>query len=236
MKLLFTVISFLALSLLSGCSTVTEEAGLKEIADFYGGSVFLKKGANISTTATEPQGSYLEIALNRTGISTYYRDLQIPASNCAFLVYKNLRPRQRTDYNYFKVIVQDSTASHTYTFSPADLELATQSLKNLNNLMFSLQGEDFPTVASKLDPAATGTMSSDSVTANLRRISQKLAPFSNYQVQGFEVDKAPLAGKAIPIVRFALSITREQKSTIPLLAFLNPAPHTQRFLCGLRIP
>lgn len=236
MKLLLTVISFLAFSLLSGCSTVTEEAGLKAIADFYGGSVFLKKGANISTTATEPQGSYLEVALTRTGISTYYRDLQIPASNCAFLVYKNLRPRQRTDYGYFKVIIQDSTTSHTYTFSPADLELATQSIKNLNDLMFNLQGEDFSAVVGKLDPAATGTMSGDSVAANLQRISQKLAPFSGYQVQGFEIEKAPLAGKVTPIVRFALSVAREQKGTVPLLAFLNPAPHTQRYLCGLRIP
>ena len=102
--------------------------------------------------------------------------------------------------------------------------------------MFSLQGEDFSAVVSKLDPAAIGTMSGDSVTANLRRVSQELAPFSSYQVQGFEVEKVPLAGKVIHIVRFALSIAREQKSTIPLLAFLNPAPHNQRFLCGLRIP
>jgi hypothetical protein len=236
MKILLTVISFLGLSFLASCSTVTEEAGFKEIADFYGGSVFLKKGANISTTATEPQGSYLEIDLNRTGISKYYRDLQIPASNCALLIYKNLRPRQRTDYSYFKVVIQDSTASHTYTFSPSDLEFATQSLQNLRELMFSLQGEDFSTVTSKLDPATLGTMSRDSVAANLHRVSQELAPFSSYLVQGFGVREVPLSGKSVPMVRFALSVLREQKSPVPLLVFLNPTPHTQRFLCGLRIP
>ncbi|TVT43623.1 hypothetical protein FNT36_05940 [Hymenobacter setariae] len=236
MKILLTIISFIILGFLAGCSTVTEEAGFKEIADFYGGSVFLKKGVNISTTTTEPQGSYLEVALSTPGISKYYNDLQIPASNCAFLVYKHLRPRQRTDYSYFKVSIQDSTTSHTYTFSPADLEFATQSIGNLNELMFSLQGEDFPAITNKLDPAAIGAMSHDSVTANLHRVSQKLAPFSSYLVQGFEVKKAPLAGKLVPIVRFALSVSREQKGMIPLLVFLNPTPHTQRFLCGLRIP
>ncbi|RZJ61335.1 MAG: hypothetical protein EOO58_01940 [Hymenobacter sp.] len=236
MKIFLTVISFLSLSFLSGCSTVTEEAGFKEIADFYGGSVLLKKGANISTTATEPQGSYLEIDLNRPGISKYYRDLQIPASNCALMVYKNLRPRQRTDYSYFKVVIQDSTTSHTYTFPPTNLELATQSINNLNNLIFSLQGEDFPAVISNLDPAAVDTMSRDSVAASLRRVRQKLAPFDGYLVQGFDIKKAPLAGKSIPIVQFAISVSREQKGIIPLLIFINPAPHTQRFLCGIRIP
>jgi hypothetical protein len=236
MKILLTIISFLVLCFLSGCSTVTEEAGFKEIADFYGGSMFLKKGANISTTASEPQGSYLEIDLNRTGISKYYRDMQMPASNCALLIYKNLRPLQRTDYNYFKVVIQDSTASHTYTFSPADLEFATQSLQNLNELMFNLQGEDFSAITSKLDPAAIGTMSRDSVSANLHRVSQALAPFSSYLVQGFDIKKAPLTRKSVPIVRFAISVSREQKNTVPLLVFLNPTPHTQRFLCGLRVP
>nr|GFC06662.1 dihydrolipoamide dehydrogenase [Tanacetum cinerariifolium] len=153
----------------SGCSTVTEEAGFKEIVDFYGGSVFLKKGVNISTTATEPQGSYLEVDLNTPGISRYYSDLQIPASNCALLVYKHLRPKQRTDYSYFKIVIQDSTASHAYTFSPADLDFATQSIENLNELMFSLQGADFSAITSKLDPAAIGAINHDSVTATLRR-------------------------------------------------------------------
>ena len=236
MKVFFTVISLLALSLLSACSTVTEEAGFKKVEEFYGGSVFLKKGANVSTTATGPQGSYLEVDLNTPGISKYYGDLQVPASNCAYLVYKHLRPKQRTDYDYFKVTIQDSTASHTYTFSPADLELATQSIDSLNTLMFRLQAAEFSTIIGKLNPAALGTMSHDSAVANLRKISQQLAPFNSYLVQGFEVQKVPLAGQSVPIVRFALSVSRVQKSTVPLLVFLNPAPRTQQFLCGLRIP
>ena len=236
MKITLTIISSLILTFLSACSTITEEAGFKEVEEFYGGSVFLKKGANVSTIATGPQGSYLEVDLNTPGISKYYRDLQVPASNCAYLVYKHLRPKQRTDYDYFKVTIQDSATSHTYTFSPADLELATQSIDSLNTLMFRLQAADFSTIVNKLNPAALGTMSHDSVVANLRKISQQLAPFNSYMLQGFEVQKVLLAGQSVPIVRFALSVSRVQKTTVPLLVFLNPAPHTTQFLCGLRIP
>ena len=236
MKIRLTIISLLALGFLAACSTATEEAGLQEVAAFYGGRVFLKGGAGLSTSATEPQGSYLEVDLNKPGIGKYFSDLQLPASNCAYLVYKHLRPKQRTDYNYFRVVIQDSAASHTYTFSPADLELATQSIDNLNALMFKLQDADFPAIVGKLDPAALGAMSRDSLTANLHRISQRLAPFSSYMVQGFEVRKTPLAGKPVPIVRFALSVSRQQKSTVPLFVFLNPTPNTAQFLCGLRIP
>jgi hypothetical protein len=236
MKTILTISLFFVISLLSACSTVTEEAGFKEVSEFYGGSVSFKKGAGISTTATELQGSYLEVDLHTPGIGKYYSNLQVPASNCAYLVYKHLRPKQRSDYDYFKVVIQDSAASHTYTFSPTDLELATTSIGRLNALMFSLQADDTTAIVSKIAPPALGTTSRDSVMANLRRISRRLEPFDDYLVQGFDVRKMPLAGQVVPIVRFALSVSRVQKSTVPLLVFLNPTSHAQQFLCGLRIP
>jgi hypothetical protein len=235
MKIIITSLSCI-LSLLSACTSITEEAGFKEVANFYGGSVSFRKGTGISTTATEPQGSYLEVDLTTPGISTYYRDLQLPASNCAYLVYKHLRPKERTDYNYFRVAIQDSTSSHSYTFSPADLELATQSINNLNALLFKLQAADLSAVGNYLDPAALGTMTRDSVASNLRRIGKRLAPFDNYTVQGFEVSKTTLAGEVVPIVRFSVSVSRRQESTVPLFAYINPKPRTQQFLCGLRLP
>ncbi|MFD1874705.1 hypothetical protein [Hymenobacter bucti] len=235
MKIIYPIALLLIFSSLSACTSITEEAGFKAVADFYGGNVSMKKGTGISTTATEPQGSYLEVDLTTPGIGKYYRDMQLPASNCAYLVYKHLRPRERAGYNYFKVVIQDSAAAHSYTFSPADLELATQSIENFNMLMFKLQAADYPAVLRHLDAAALGTMSHDSVTANLRRISKGLAPFSSYLVQGFEVKQTPLAGQAIPIVRFSVSVSRVQKSTVPLFVYINPKPQTPQFLCGLRL-
>ena len=236
MKIRLTIISLLALGFLAACSTATEEAGLQEVAEFYGGRVFLKGGAGLSTSATEPQGSYLEVDLNKPGIGKYFSDLQLPASNCAYLVYKHLRPKQRTDYNYFRVVIQDSAASHTYTFSPADLELATQSIDNLNALMFKLQDADFPAIVGKLDPAALGAMSHDSLTANLHRISQRLAPFSSYMVQGFEVRKTPLAGSQCPSCALPFRYRASKKARCRFLFSSIPPPNTAQFLCGLRIP
>lgn len=203
----------------------------------YGGRTFLKKGAGIST-AGGPQGSYLEVDLATRGISKYYSDVQVPASNCAYLVYKHLTPRERTDYDYFKVNIQDSAATHTYTFLPADLELAAQAGSNLNSLLFALQGQDYSTIKAHLDPASLGALSPDSVDGKLRKITTLLAPskeYEEYKVHGFKIDKTPLAGHAVPIVRFLISVPRSPERPVLLVAYLNPKPRAQRYLCGLQL-
>ena len=237
MKRLITLVLLSFLGFLPACISSTEEAGIQEISEMYGGRTLLKKGTGVSTSGG-PQGSYLEVDLETRGISKYYDDMQLPASNCAYLVYKHLTPHERPDYNYFKVSIQDSASAHTYTFLPADLELAAKAGSNLNSLLFALQGQDYATVSAHLDPAALGTASPDSATSKLRKIMSLLAPLKEtaaYKVQGFRIEKATLAGQPVPLVGFLISVPRPPERSAILIAYLNPKPRAQRYLYGLRV-
>lgn len=237
MKRLVTLMLLAFLSFLPACLSSTEEAGMQEISEMYGGRTLFKKGTGVSTGGG-PQGSYLEVDLATRGISKYYSDMQLPASNCAYLVYKHLTPHERPDYNYFKISIQDSTSAHTYTFLPAELELADKAGRNLNSLLFALQGQDYASVSAHLDPAALGGASPDSAASRLRKIMALLAPLKETaacKVQGFKLEKATLAGQPTQLVGFLIAVPRPPERSVLLAAYLNPTPRGQRYLCGLRV-
>ncbi|MGI4871065.1 MAG: hypothetical protein ACRYFX_07790 [Janthinobacterium lividum] len=223
----------LALALLAGCSSNSEKQGVDAVTGFYGGTVRYSKGSHFSTDATEPQGEYLEVALDKPGLNRHFSDPRIPASNCAYLVYKQLAPTERQDYSYLKVTLTDSGTTHGYTYPVAGLQLATQAANLLTPLMANLQQHHYHAIANNFNPVGLRAMSPDSLTSLITRIGKEIGPITAYALQGHGIAPITLAGKPQQLVRLFVRIS-EPAPTRKLLIVVNPSQKAdEKYIYGL---
>jgi hypothetical protein len=222
------------LAFLGGCSSAAEKQALYEVSEFYSGNVNMTKGSNFSTNGEEPQGHYLAVTLNSPGLSRHYSTPQLPASNCAYLVFSNLTPPEREEYDYLKVTVSDSGSTHTYTYQKPQLQQALTAATNLRTLIFNIQSKEYSAAAANFNPAALGTLPHDSVSSILRTIGRRLNPFTEYRLHGFNLENFPIKGRPQQLVRLYISVPRQPEPDHFLTAVINPKlSDTQQFLYGL---
>ncbi len=231
-----TTFWLLALVLLAGCASPGAKQALYEISEFYGGSVRITSGRNFTTNGNEPQGHYLAVALNSPELGRHYDDLRLPASNCAYLAFNNLKPSERGSYDFVKVALQDSTGTHTYTFPQQQLKQALAAAENLRTLIFNIQGSDYLSAANNFSPDALGTMPRDSLPTIMQRIGTRLNPFTEYRVHGFALTEVPIKGKPHRLIRLYVSVPHAPEPDHFLIFVIDPElTDTQHFLYGFNL-
>ena len=233
---LTTTLWVLALGLLAGCSSPSEKQALYEISEFYGGSVRLSSGRNFLANSDELKGHYLSVALDKPSLSRHFADLRLPASNCAYLAFSNLKPTERADYDFVKVALKDSTGTHLYSFPQADLTQALAAGEDLRTLIFNIQGSDYVAAANNFNPDALGTMPRDSLTSVMYRLGTRINPFTEYRIHGFTLVREAVRGQPLPLVRLFVSVPRHPDPDHHLLFVINPAmSDAEHFLYGLNV-
>ncbi|MDJ0364007.1 hypothetical protein QMK33_02495 [Hymenobacter sp. H14-R3] len=176
----------LALFGLAGCTSDAENKALHVVEKFYGGHATYLKGSHFSANAREPQGKFLQLSLGDVDFaSTYGTDLEVPAANCAYLLYHQMTAAERTAYDYLSIKLIEGQASHTLPFSMASLALADQGVSRLTTIMAALQRQDYQYVVARLDPAAFGATSPGNMPPRLAAITQQLTPLASYQLLGY---------------------------------------------------
>ncbi|HEX8330651.1 MAG TPA: hypothetical protein VF629_24185 [Hymenobacter sp.] len=222
-------------SWLASCTSPTEKQSLEAVAQFYGGSVGFTKGANATTETAVAHGKYLEISLNASGIGKRYSDLQIPASNCAHMVYEKFSPAEQQAYDYLKVSLNDSGGAHAYTFRKTELATAAQAGLDLNAFMIDLQTEDHDKVLKAFNPEVLGAEAQAKLPEQLAKIEQSVASITDYRVEGYAPVTIELGKKEVKLVRFYLTVVHAGK-TSRLSLLINPQMHPdQPFLYGMQV-
>lgn len=93
-------------TLLSNALSITdnEDKGVKEILDFYGGYCKYAIGASASTETGKKK--YFELELSKSdAIEERAKVAQMPASNIAYLFYKNLNQEERANYDEIHTVL-----------------------------------------------------------------------------------------------------------------------------------
>jgi hypothetical protein len=240
MKLKITQLLFVSLGLLAGCSSSTEHAERidhtrpDEVTAFFGENITYSKGQH--TAANEPKSTYLEVTIHDDKLAQQYTDLSLPASNCAYLSYKNLPAAERRQYDYLKITMQGAGTAPSYTFPSSELALATQAATNLDMLMTRFKDRDYPAVINTFSPSAlTPEMRAQSLSL-LTAMEQQNGPVQQYYLEGYEPAQAQLAGKELPLVHLFVTLSHPKKAS-RLLVAINPGlPPKEQFLYGLDIP
>ncbi|WP_201978628.1 hypothetical protein [Hymenobacter rubidus] len=215
MKSLRAFFLLLSLGLMTGftaCNSPLPNApSLDALTQQYGGTAKLEKGSNTGD-ASSPQGKYLEIILSSPKLEQRYPQLKVPASNCAYVLYKKLDDSQRKEYDAIKVTLVDSTAKQDFTYPMADLALAQQAEGNLTAFMGNVKSKDYRAAGASMNPVALGTMSPDSVPGQIAKVGSVVNPIETYRVEGFEVMKLPGGNDSQHMIWFIVSVPHTAKA------------------------
>lgn len=122
--------------LLSNFVSITdnEDKGVNEILNFYGG--YCKYALGASVTNKEGKKKYFELELSKSEIlDRHAKVVQMPASNIAYLFYKNLNEeRDKYDEIQTVLIITDGEKS-VFKYSTKELQLVEKRMRIANKVV-----------------------------------------------------------------------------------------------------
>jgi hypothetical protein len=239
MTLKFTFLPLFSLAALASCAPATEPgepvayARPDEVTAFFGEDITYRKGRQ---TAAEPKGTYLEVAVHDDKLAQQYGgDLSLPASNCAYLSYKNLPAAERSQYNYLKITMQDGLTPSSFDFPAPELAQATRAAADLDTLMTLFKDRNYPAVVNTFNASAITPTMRAQLPADLATIEQKMGPVQQYYLEGYAPVQEQVAGKKQALVRLFVTLSHPQKASRALVV-VDPARRPREpFLYGLNL-
>ena len=239
MKLKATLLLLASLAALVGCSSPDEHteplehAKPEEVAAFFGEDITYSKGRHALTNDAGPKGTYLEITLHDDKLAAQYGDLSLPASNCAYLSYKNLPAAERRQYDYLKITMQDGLATPSYVFLKPELAQATQAAANLDTLMTLFKERNYQAVVNTFNPSALTPTGRTQLLTDLAALEQRVGPVQQYYLEGYA--PMPQADRKHLLMRLFVMLNHPQKATRALVV-INPRMQSrQKFLYELNM-
>ncbi len=239
MKLKVTLLFLASLAALGGCSSpdsYTEplaHSTPEEVAAFLGENITYGKGRHTLSNDEGPKGTYLEITVHDDKLAAEYDDLGLPASNCAYLSYKNMPAAERQQYDYLKITMQGGLASPSFVFLKPELAQATQAAADLDTLMTFFKERNYQAVVNTFHPSALTPTARTQLPVNLAAIEQKFGPVQQYYLEGYA--PMPQADKKNALIRLFVMLNHPQKASRALIV-INPRMHPkENFLYELNM-
>jgi hypothetical protein len=180
-------------TLLSNAVSITdnEDKGVKEILDFYGG--YCKYAIGASAWTETGKKKYLELELSKSEvIEQKAKVAQMPASNIAYLFYKNLNKEERDNYNEIHtVLIFADGEKMTFEFPSEQLELVGQRLKVVNKVVGLIKEKNFEALKPMLNDKALVSYDKNELVANLVKVDPQFGNVTEgFRPFGFRINKA----------------------------------------------
>lgn len=180
-------------SLLSNALSITdnEDKGVKEILDFYGGYCKYSIGASASTATGKKK--YFELELSKSEfIDEKAKVAQMPASNIAYLFYKNLNKEERAIYDEIHtVLIFSDGETMTFEFPSNQLELVDQRMKVVNKIVGLIKEKNFEALRPLLNDTALVNYDKEELITNITNIDPQFGNVTEgFRPFGFRINKA----------------------------------------------
>jgi hypothetical protein len=178
-------------TLLSNFVNITdnENNGIQEIIKFYGGQCKYGLGVIISTNESKKKYFKLEITGGNV-IDRYSSNSEMPASNIAYLFYRNLKDEKNNYDEIHTILIFNDGAKAINSYSKDTLEIVDRKMKVVNKVVDLLKSKNFEGIRQILNPdTAHIHYSKDELISNL---SKHDTLFNNIKVivpWGFRFDK-----------------------------------------------
>ncbi|WP_299122464.1 hypothetical protein [uncultured Tenacibaculum sp.] len=195
--------------LLSNFISITdnEDAGVKEILDFYGGQCKYSIGTSISTKNGKKKYFELEISKSEV-LEKNFNRIEMPASNIAYLFYRNLK-KEKNNYDeiHSTIIFEDGTKK-TFPYSVATLELVNNRMKLTNHTINLLTNKDYETLKSILNTELFEFDKNELIT-NIKKIELQLGEIKEFRPYGFRIRETK---NSINLLHISGAIIRETQN------------------------
>jgi hypothetical protein len=180
-------------SLLSNLLTITdnEDKGIKEILDFYGGSCEYSLGASASTETGRKKYFAIEVSKS-DAIEAKTKVARMPASNIAYLFYKNLNAEERKNYDEIQVILVLANAEKkTFEFPTAQLELVCQRMKVVDKVVGLIKAKNFEGLSPLINDSSVATYDKKELITNMAKLDTQFGNVTEgFRCLGFTINKA----------------------------------------------
>lgn len=175
--------------LLSNFMNITdnEDAGIKEILAFYGGYCKYAVGASASTK--DGKKKYFELEMSQSDVLEENANrIEMPASNIAYLFYKNLKEEKSNYDEIHAVIIFKDGTEKTFEYSTDKLELVQNRMDLANKTVDLLTNKDYDNLKLLLNNELVN-YDKDELISNLIKFEPQFGDIKEFRPFGFRVNK-----------------------------------------------
>lgn len=192
MKLKRTILLFGLIALITSCvgklvsATDNEEKGVSEVVEFYGGECRFSVGVSASTS--DGGSKYFELEMSKSKVIESYADVaEMPASNVAYLFYRNLEG-EKSNYDKIHVILKfDDGDEVTVKYPLEQLEIVKDRMSTVEKIVELIKLKQFQEIKPFLNDSSTVEYDKDVLIANMERIDPDFGEVKEFVPYGFSI-------------------------------------------------
>ena len=176
-------------TLLSNFVSITdnEDKGVNEILDFYGG--YCEYAVGTSVTSEKGTGKYFELKLSKSEMVKRYANIpEMPASNIAYLFYKNLRDEQGNYSEIHTVLILEDGKEKNFEYSVAQLETVSKRISTMHKIVGIIKAKKFEEVKPYLNDKSVIDYDKNDLVANLEKVDPQFGEVKEFIPYGFKMN------------------------------------------------
>jgi hypothetical protein len=215
--------------LITGCKSNNDSKGIKDILDFYGGTITWSKSFSASTekdqssTDKDPSDAEKEpsrekhflLAINAPSIQKHFEATDLPASNCAYLFYRSLSDVEKRDYAFIRVVIQGKAGNDKYDFAMKDLYRAEKCLPTLDKTVQCLKEENLENLRALFSPMVPmDSLDKEKMRQSVFIVDSTYGRIKNFVLQGFSAASYEIGCKTISLIKVSGNLVREKQNTL----------------------
>ncbi|WP_298425515.1 hypothetical protein [uncultured Kordia sp.] len=165
--------------------TDNEDAGVKEILDFYGGQCKYAIGASVSTK--DGSKKYFELEMSQSdAIDKQLDKVYLPSSNIAYRFYKNLK-EEKKNYDEIKVVlISKENKKQEFDFPITLLEKAEKRIKVAEKTVSLLKEKQFEELKEMLNNELVA-FNKDELIPRLKEVEPQFGNILEFRLFGFKI-------------------------------------------------
>lgn len=206
MKLKQTILLFGLIALMTNCAekkdgeqkntllsnfvsiTDNEDKGVKEILEFYGGQCKYAVGASASTD--EGKSKYFELEMSQSEvIESYSKVAQMPASNVAYLFYKNLKD-EKSNYDEIHTVLKFNDGDEmTFKYPVEQLDIVSSRMPTVEKIVELIKLKQFQEIKPLLNDTSVANYDKNELVTNMENIDSQFGELKEFLPYGFRINE-----------------------------------------------
>jgi len=177
-------------TLLSNFISITEneDKGVKEILEFYGGQC--KYAIGVTASTVEVKSKYFELEMSQSeAIESYSKIAQMPASNVAFLFYKNLKSEKNNYDEIHTVLKFNDGEEMTFKYPIEQLELVAERIPAVEKIVELIRSKQFQEIKTFLNDSSVFQYDKNAVVANMKDMDPQFGEVKEFIPYGFRINE-----------------------------------------------
>lgn len=177
-------------SLLSNFISISdnEDKGVKEILEFYGGECEYSFGASASTDKGKLK--YFELEMRKSSaIEKYSHVAQMPASNIAYLFYRNLKS-EKNNYDEIHTVIKFADGSQvTFKYPVQELEIVSDRMPVVEKIIAKMKNKDFEGIKASLNDESLIKYDKNELVLNMEQLEPSFGQVKEFVPYGFRIEE-----------------------------------------------